>query len=151
MSWSSILHLWTDFGTAPRTPIAGPALAQHWVSIMPTLVCQLPLCQSEYCANASPPVCQFQQCANAWYFQNCANAGPALCESQHWVSVGSSGLWLSRYLSIFRNITFWGSFSGQQTRNVRPMLAQCWASVVDDGRALDRHWLNKFVGYDDYL
>ena len=28
----------------------------------------------------------------------------------------------------------------QQTRNIYPVLAQCWASVADDGPALSRHY-----------
>ena len=30
----------------------------------------------------------------------------------------------------------------QQTRDIEPMLVQCWASVVDDGPALNQHWVN---------
>ena len=30
----------------------------------------------------------------------------------------------------------------QQTRDVLPMLAQCWASVVDGGPTLSQHWVN---------
>ena len=30
----------------------------------------------------------------------------------------------------------------QQTRDIQPMLVQCWASVKDDGSALCQHWLN---------
>ena len=30
----------------------------------------------------------------------------------------------------------------QQTRDVQPMLVQCWASVEDDGPTLYQHWLN---------
>ena len=29
-----------------------------------------------------------------------------------------------------------------QTRNIQPMLVQCWASVEDDGPTLYQHWLN---------
>ena len=30
----------------------------------------------------------------------------------------------------------------QQTRDIDPMLVQCWASVVDDGPTLNQHWVN---------
>ena len=31
--------------------------------------------------------------------------------------------------------------ANQQTWDVQPMLVQCWASVVDDGLALQQQWL----------
>ena len=34
------------------------------------------------------------------------------------------------------------SLAFQQTRKVHPMLVQCWASVVDGGPTLNRHWVN---------
>ena len=33
-------------------------------------------------------------------------------------------------------------FPPQQTRDVQPMLVQCWTSVEDDGPTLYQHWLN---------
>ena len=30
----------------------------------------------------------------------------------------------------------------QQTRDIEPLLVQCWASVVDGGPALNQQWLN---------
>ena len=30
----------------------------------------------------------------------------------------------------------------QPTRDIEPMLAQCWASDVDGGPTLNQHWLN---------
>ena len=32
--------------------------------------------------------------------------------------------------------------ASQQTRDVRPMWAQCWACVVDDGLTLYQHWVS---------
>ena len=42
----------------------------------------------------------------------------------------------------------WGSWnakpkgSTQQTRDIEPMLGQCWTDVVDGGPALTQHWFN---------
>ena len=46
----------------------------------------------------------------------------------------------------------WGSWSAahnvcmcettQQTRDIDPMLDQCWASVVDGGQTLVQHWVD---------
>ena len=30
----------------------------------------------------------------------------------------------------------------QQTRDIEPLLVQCWASVVDGGPTLNQQWLN---------
>ena len=35
-----------------------------------------------------------------------------------------------------------GKASSAETRNMDPMLFQCWASVVDAGPALQQHWVN---------
>ena len=32
-------------------------------------------------------------------------------------------------------------FAGR-SRDIQPMLAQCWSSVADDGPTLRQHWLN---------
>ena len=34
------------------------------------------------------------------------------------------------------------SETSQQTRDIRPLLLQCWANVVDGGPTLNQHWLD---------
>ena len=34
------------------------------------------------------------------------------------------------------------STTAEQTRDIEPMLDQCWADVVDGGPTLNQHWFN---------
>ena len=40
--------------------------------------------------------------------------------------------------------------SAQQTRDIKPMLVQCWSGVVDGGTTLNQHWFNAscLLGFD---
>ena len=51
---------------------------------------------------------------------------------------------------LYKCFVFTGLSVAQQTRGVEPVLVWCWASVADDGPALDQHWVNDmFAGSAD--
>ena len=80
-----------------------------------------------------PPACRYRQhevlTVTEWILASTGDAGPALDRCRLVIAASS------KQYQLLLN-------AAQQTWGVKPVLVWCWASVADDGLALDQHRVN---------